>query len=192
MCSDTGNSPPTTFSPPASTTPVFTGFQLCTATDIQKLITAAPSKSSELDPIPTDIMKDFLPDLLPFITKLCNASLSEGLLPTIQRHAVITPRLKKAGADQADVQNYRPISNLTFMSKVIELVAYLEEYQLGKHSLLVSVRNNNLPRWMQPPCQPTVQLLTSFATSPVLASQSTKNFRSPSTSDASRVSVFTG
>ena len=83
--------------------------------------------------MPTDILKQFLPVLLPYITKMCNASLREGILPTSQRSAIVTPRLKKAGSDSAYVQNYRPISNLTFMSKVVErlvcsqLVAYLEQ-----------------------------------------------------------------
>ena len=96
-------------------------------------ITAALSKSCELDPISTDTLKQFLPELAPYITKMCNASLREGMLPTSQRGAVVTPRLKKSGSDQADVCNYRPISNLTFMSKVVEglvcrqLVAYLEQ-----------------------------------------------------------------
>ena len=44
---------------------------------------------------------------------------------------MITPRIKKPGLDRDDVSNYRPISNLTFMSKVMEkfvvkqLIAYL-------------------------------------------------------------------
>ena len=110
-------------------------YQLYTEADILATITAAPSKSCELDPIPTDILKQFLPEMAPhiYITKMCNASLSEGMLPTSQRSAVVTTRLKKSGSDQAGVGNYRPISNLTFMSKVVEclvnrqLVAYLEQ-----------------------------------------------------------------
>ena len=51
---------------------------------------------------------------------MCNASLAEGCLPVSQRHAIVTPHLKKAGADQTDVKNYRPIFNLTFMSKIVE------------------------------------------------------------------------
>ena len=64
---------------------------------------------------------------------MCNASLQRGTLPTTQRSAIVAPRLKKTGSDPADVRNYRPISNLTFMSKVVEclvcrqLVAYLEQ-----------------------------------------------------------------
>ena len=127
----TGQGPAATFLPPATSTLI--GFQPYAESDVAKVITAAPSKSCELDPIPTDILKQFLPELLPFITRMCNTSLRVGILPTSQRSAVVTPRLKKAGSDQADVQNYRPISNLTFMSKVVErlvcrqLVAYLEQ-----------------------------------------------------------------
>ena len=73
-----------------------------------------------LDPLPTAVLKEFLPELLPFLTDLCNASLTEGSLPVTQRHAIVFPRVKKAGADPADVCNYRPISNLTFMSNVVE------------------------------------------------------------------------
>jgi len=52
------------------------------------------------------------------ITELCNASLQQGCLPLSQRHAIIRPRLKKAGADPSDVKNYRPVSNLAFMAKI--------------------------------------------------------------------------
>ena len=37
-----------------------------------------------------------------------------------QRHAIVTPLLKKAGTDSADMANFRPVSNLSFMSKVVE------------------------------------------------------------------------
>ena len=36
--------------------------------------------------------------------------------------AVITPRLKKPGMDINTAQNYRPISNLSFLSKLLERV----------------------------------------------------------------------
>ena len=48
-----------------------------------------------------------------------NASIQSGCLPTSQKTAMVTPRFKKSGLDPAAIQNYRPISNLPFMSKVI-------------------------------------------------------------------------
>ena len=41
------------------------------------MITRAPSKSCEMDPIPTDVLKKFPPELLPYITDMCN-SLQQG------------------------------------------------------------------------------------------------------------------
>jgi len=51
---------------------------------------------------------------------MCNASLREGCLPISQRHAIITHKLKKPSLDASVTSNYRPVSNLTFMSKVVE------------------------------------------------------------------------
>ena len=94
---------------------VFASFEPYSTDEIGKIISAIPTMSCSLDPPPTDILKEFLPELLPFIVDMCNTSLEEGCLPFGQRHAIVTPRLRKAGADQRDVKNYRPISNLTFM-----------------------------------------------------------------------------
>ena len=74
--------------------------------------------------------------MLPFLTKLCNATILEGGLPESQRTAIVVPRLKGTGLDPADVKSHRPISNLSFMSKVIErdifrqLVVYLDSNNL--------------------------------------------------------------
>ena len=49
---------------------------------------------------------------------------------------MVRPRLQKAGADASDVLNYRPVSNLAFIAKVIErlvcrqLVAFFERLRL--------------------------------------------------------------
>ena len=53
---------------------------------------------------------------------MCNVSLQHGLLPESQKAAIVTPILKKHDLDPDDVKSYRPISNLTFISKVIERI----------------------------------------------------------------------
>jgi len=53
---------------------------------------------------------------------MCNASLREGVLPASQKAAIITLVVKKSGLAVEEPQSYRPISNLTFLSKVIERV----------------------------------------------------------------------
>ena len=88
----------------------------------RNLIGSAPSKSCELDPAPTFLIKEFLDTLLPLLTRLCNVSLQEGWLPSSQTTAIVTSALKKHGLDPTDMKNYRPISNLSFMSKVVERI----------------------------------------------------------------------
>jgi len=75
-----------------------------------------------MDPLPTDVLLEWIDIVLPYITTMCNASLREGILPASQKSAIITPVLKKAGLDVDDAKSYRPISNLTFVSKVIERI----------------------------------------------------------------------
>jgi len=89
-----------------------------------------------MDLIPTFILHEFLDELLLFITVMCNKSLSEGHLPSSQCHALITPIIKKAGQSHCDVQNYRPISNLTFISKLVE--------RMVSHQLVAFPNSNRL------------------------------------------------
>ena len=61
--------------------------------------------------------------LLPFVCVMCNTSLREGCLPRTRKTAIIiTPVLKKQNADPDEPRNYRPISNLTFISKVLQRI----------------------------------------------------------------------
>ena len=109
---------PSSFLPPTPAT--IDDFQTLSADDIQKVIMSASTKLCALDPLPRHVVKEFLPELLPYITDMCNALLSQGIIPVSQRHAIITPRLKKSGLDPTDMKNYQPISNLTFMSKIVQ------------------------------------------------------------------------
>ena len=71
-----------TFLRPATAT--INCFQLYTEADRSRIITAAPSKSCDLDPLQTDILRQFLPELQPYMIKMCNASLRDGSLPMSQ------------------------------------------------------------------------------------------------------------
>jgi hypothetical protein len=67
-------------------------------------------------------MKECTEELLPMLTHIVNTSLSEGVVPRQLKMAYITPLLKKAGLDPEVEKNYRPVSNLTFVSKLLEKV----------------------------------------------------------------------
>ena len=62
----------------ATTTTSFLSFHACSANDIRRIIMKSPTKSCNLDPIPTFVLKESLVALLPFLTAMCNASILEG------------------------------------------------------------------------------------------------------------------
>jgi len=132
----TGNSPPSTKFPPS--TAVFERFELYSPEEIRKQIQLTKSKSCSLDPIRTTILKEFLEELLPFVTEMCNRSLQQGWLSISKRHAIVKPIIKKEELDQDDVKNYRSISNLTYMSKIAERMVYsqLTTFLEGNNMLL--------------------------------------------------------
>ena len=103
--------------------------------EVSEVISSLKSESCELDAIPTTIFKVMLPKILPLITKIVNMSLGDGVFCREWKTAVVRPLLKKLGLELI-FPNYRPVSNLTFISKVIEQCMLLqvskhcEEYQL--------------------------------------------------------------
>ena len=60
--------------------------------------------------------------LLPSITKLVNCSLMEGCAPDGFKTAVVSPLVKQATLPAYDFKNNRPISGLSFISKLVEQV----------------------------------------------------------------------
>ena len=99
-------------------------FEPIDASAVQRLLSNAASKSSELDPVPTWVIQKYAAELSPFISALFNASMRLGVFPSSQKLACVTPVLKKASLDPLDLSNYRPISNLTFLSKLLERAVY--------------------------------------------------------------------
>ena len=67
---------------------------------------------------------------------MVNASLADGRLPELQKHAIVSPLLKKPGWDVDDMANYRPVSNLTLVSKVTERAVASQCEYLAANDLL--------------------------------------------------------
>src|SRR5664279_2386282 len=81
-----------------------------------------PAKSSPLDAIPTSIIKSCADVFAPLVARLIALSFQDGKFPTRYKTASVTPLLKKKGLDRDNVANYRPISNLHTVSKIVERV----------------------------------------------------------------------
>ena len=98
--------------------------------EVHRIIQQAPPKHCSLDPIPT------VHQFLPSITRIINASMSEQSMPSSLKNAFIKPLLKKPSLDQNQLKNYRPVSNLPYISKLVERVV---ANQLTQH-----MSDNNL------------------------------------------------
>ena len=96
-----------------------------------------PKKSCDLDPIPISVLSDCLDEIIPIVTSIMNKSLSSGIVPDCFKHALVKPLLKKASLDPNCLKHYRPVSNLPFLSKVLERIVLKQFLQhLQSHSLL--------------------------------------------------------
>ena len=88
---------------------------------IQKLLSTCKT-SSYLDPIPHWLTSKYAHNLAPSYKQVIDLSLSAGHVPQYIKLAHITPILKRRNLDKSVLSNYRPISNLSFLSKTLECV----------------------------------------------------------------------
>ena len=99
-------------------------FQNVSPSEVRDIIISSPSKSCCLDPLPTSILKDNIDSLIMPITDIINESLRTGIVPSSFKHAVVTPLLKKSTLDPTVLSNFRPVSGLPFISKILEKVVF--------------------------------------------------------------------
>ncbi|KAI2655645.1 RNA-directed DNA polymerase from mobile element jockey [Labeo rohita] len=90
--------------------------------ELNKLITVSKPTTCLLDPVPTKLLKELLPVAEEPLLNIINSSSSLGHVPKPFKLAVIKPLIKKPQLDPSELANYRPISNLPFMSKILEKV----------------------------------------------------------------------
>ena len=115
----------------------FAEFQHVTEDFVKTVVQEMPKKSCDLDPIPTSDLYDCLDEIIPIVTSIMNKSLSSGIVPQCFKHALVKPLLKKASLDPNCLKHYWPVSNLPFLSKVLERIVLKQFLQhLQSHSLL--------------------------------------------------------
>ena len=116
--------------------PSFRCFTPMMEDQVIKTVHSLKSKSCELDPIPTTIFKKLLDKLAPLITKIVNISLTKGEFSTDWKTAVVRPLLKKIGLELIHA-NFRLVSNLSFLSKLVEKCMLL---QLSDHCKMFNLQ----------------------------------------------------
>uniref|UniRef100_A0AAQ4QM23 Reverse transcriptase domain-containing protein n=1 Tax=Gasterosteus aculeatus aculeatus TaxID=481459 RepID=A0AAQ4QM23_GASAC len=87
---------------------------------LTSLFSKSKSSTCLLDPIPTKLLKEVFPLVSTSLLDIMNLSLLTGHVPQSFKVAVIKPLLKKPTLAPEVLANYRPISNLPFLSKILE------------------------------------------------------------------------
>ena len=82
-------------------------------------------KTCILDPLPANQLKDNITSIVSVIIMITNTSLDEAVMTRPLKHAIVRSSLKKPSLDKDILINYRPVCNLTQLSKVIEKVVAL-------------------------------------------------------------------
>ena len=94
-------------------------FKQVSGDDVSKLIRKSPKKTCALDPLPTWLLAKCHSEFNPIITTIINASLELCHVSNILKSALITSFIKKAGLSLI-FQNFRPVTNQKFISKLIK------------------------------------------------------------------------
>ena len=99
----------------------------CTRIELLNLINGLPSKtSSGYDNLSNKLLKAISPSIVPLLVDIFNQSIEQGVFPDRMKHAEVIPLFKSG--EHTNVINYRPISLLITISKILEKVMYNRTY----------------------------------------------------------------
>ena len=102
-------------------------------TEIIELITdLIPKNSGGYDNLSNKLLKKLLPALVNPLTIIFNKSLIEGIFPEAMKKADVVPLYKSKGHQESN--NYRPISLLLTLSKLLEKIMYKRTYSFLESS----------------------------------------------------------
>ena len=109
-------------------------FRLCDHGELKEIILKGIKTTYGIDPLPKHLMSGSLDELLPHLLDLVNTSLRTGSIDGVKLSHV-RPLLKKFDMDYTELSSYRAISNLSFISKLIERVVAkrLDEHMTANH-----------------------------------------------------------
>ena len=99
-------------------------FTPITKEEVVKLLRELPDKTYNIDPVLSHVIKRQADTLAPFIALVFNKSMTNGVFPDAFKNTTITPLRKKIGLDINDLKNFRPVSNLSFLLKILKKVVH--------------------------------------------------------------------
>ena len=137
-------------------------FSTVTPQDVSKIIAGLKNtKALGIDDISTQILKKFNMTLAPYITHIVNKALYTSTYPSMWKTGIVSPVPKKG--DLTLPQNWRPVTLLCSMSKILETIM---NRQLKKH-----IETNNLLSKNQHAYQTAKSCSTAWADIDVFVNQ---------------------
>ena len=91
--------------------------------DIVEIVKSSAAKVCELDPIPTKLVKEHIGVIAPVLANIVNVSFQKGEVSKNLKEALLKPLIKSLQLDLV-FPSYRPVSNLSYCSKLIEKIAH--------------------------------------------------------------------
>ena len=91
--------------------------------ELRKIITQCQNKTCSLDPLSTALLQKTITVHLPYLVNIVNTSFTDGQFPENMKTALDKPLLKKDGMADEILKNCRPVSNIPFLSKLLEKMA---------------------------------------------------------------------
>ena len=101
-------------------TTIIENFTLVTTEELSKIISCLNKTTCASEPFPTRLLISYLPIIIDVILHIVNLCITTNVFPLPCKSSIVTPLIKKPGLDAEILKNYRPVSNLSFLSKVIE------------------------------------------------------------------------
>lgn len=125
---------------------MFNQFDMVSLSFLSNIVKSLKPTNCPVDIVPRKVLKMVFNTVGPSLLFLINSCLGLGTVPASFKHAVVRPLLKKPNLDPSVMSNFRPVSHLPFLSKVLEKVVFnqlqsflennsvLEKFQSGFRS----------------------------------------------------------
>ena len=120
-------------------------FSLPNPLEIQTLIMSIKSPSP-LDPIPLTLLRSSISYLIIPITNISRSSLISSVGPPSMKQEYITPIIKKSNLYPSILSIYRPVSQLSYLSKTLERIVIKQlVHYITSNSIADLLQSDYLP-----------------------------------------------
>ena len=110
----------------ANDIPSLDTFNIINENHLKSIIGGMNTKCCSLDPVPTWLVKSCFEELKHLLDNIVNTLHEENMFPSKHKHATTRPAIKDRDGDTEEYNTYRPISNTSFIAKLLEKTALIE------------------------------------------------------------------